>query len=118
MRKKQPLKKRTSSSSKKRNPFPWIDTILGKQRFLDDSRNITGEDGIIKVTGKGDIDEISKKISSILETNKAQLKIEFQPRGSKKIYILNRPPELVKAKEQIEEGKMRRRLGRFSLGED
>ena len=50
-----------------------------------------------------------------LENDVKDLKIEFQPVGSKKAYVLNRPIEAVEAKQGIVEKKAKRRLsGRYS----
>mgnify|MGYP003555471419 CR=1 FL=1 len=81
--------KKKITRKRKSNP-EWIDKILGRARTERDSVNITVTDGTLILKGKT-LSTSFPELNEILETKLANFKIEFQPVGSSRKYILNRP---------------------------
>jgi len=108
---KKAVKKKTKSKSRQSNPV-WIDKILGRSRVENDSVNITVTDGTLIL--KGDTLSTSfPELNQILETKLSNFKIEFQPIGTNKRYIINRPKSKIKESSTDGVDEMRQ-LGRRS----
>ncbi len=86
---KRPAKAKTAKSLKRSNP-EWLDKLFGKAITTRDGTSITVLDGTIFVSGKK-FKEVGSELYDILENELKKVRLEFQPLGSKKKYILNRP---------------------------
>ncbi len=86
---KRPTKK--SKAIKRSNPA-WLDKLFGKATTTRDGTSITVLDGTIYISGKK-FKEVGSEIYDILENDLKKVRLEFQPLGSKKKYILNREPD-------------------------
>lgn len=83
--------KRPTKRKKIANP-QWLDKLFGKAVTTRDGTSITVLDGTIFVSGKK-FKEVGSELYDILENELKKVRLEFQPLGSKKKYILNRPVE-------------------------
>lgn len=94
------------AKAKRSNP-EWLDKLFGRPITSRDGTSITVLDGTIFISGKK-FKEVGSELYDILEQELKKVRLEFQPLGSKKKYILNREP----AKEDIlseDEPRVRRR---------
>ena len=90
VRTKSKIKSKKKSNQMNRSNPAWIDRILGRSRIAKDTISITVTDGALLLTGT-ELSESYSELHELLEKKLSKFKIEFQPVGSSKKYILNRP---------------------------
>lgn len=99
--------KRKKISKKRKNPdggwSGWsLKSLFTSKGNKGDSISIMVTDGNIILTGK-ELPENYRTIFEILENKLKDLRIEFQPDGSKKVYVLNRPHDPKESREKTRE---------------
>lgn len=83
------IKKARKPNSRKSNPG-LLSRVFGKSATRRDGTSIMVLDGTVYISGKK-FKEIGSELYDILEKELKTVKLEFQPLGSNKKYILNRP---------------------------
>lgn len=96
-------KKRTKKIIKrKRNPDWSWGSLFTRKHDKGDNISVLVTDGHLILTDK-ELPENYRQLLSILENQLRDLKIEFQPNGSNKKYIINRPYDPKEARERNRE---------------
>lgn len=100
------VKRKTSKTKKiskrRKNPEWSLSSLFTRKGDKGDNISILVTDGNIILTGK-ELPENYRTVVNILENELKDLKIEFQPNGSNKKYILNRPYDPKEAREKTRE---------------